>query len=410
MQNAISLALTNLRPAAGPSAALVLSLLAGALDPHIIFTRASTGTYFDSAGVLRTAAVDAPRFNHDPVTLQPKGLLIEDARTNLFTYSNQLDNAAWTKVRCSVSPDVATAPDGTLTADKLVEDTSNNSHVIGRNISFISGVAYTATLVIEAAGRTQVALVFPSGAFTTSRILFDLSAVTAVVTLGAATATIQYIGGGRYLCTATATATATASAFVEVRLCSGGSDTYLGNGVSGVNVGGTQIEAGASSSSLILTTAAAVPRAADIAPMTGANFSSWYNPLEGTFVWDFGENNGTVVGGVGDTFDNTQYLTATSGSVNIRSANVVSTGITTAASPAGARIAWAYKLNDFAVSRNGAAVVTDTLGDVPISPVRLMIGSNPWGISGGNSLFGHIRRLDYYNTRLPNADLQRLTA
>lgn len=51
------------------------------------FSRASVGTYFDSSGALQTAAIDEPRFDHDPNTLAPLGLLKEIERTNLFLNS-----------------------------------------------------------------------------------------------------------------------------------------------------------------------------------------------------------------------------------------------------------------------------------------------------------------------------------
>jgi hypothetical protein len=67
--------------------ALDLNFLSGALDGRVTFTRASVGWFFNSAGVLTSAAINAPRFDYDPVTLVPRGLLIEEARTNLFLNS-----------------------------------------------------------------------------------------------------------------------------------------------------------------------------------------------------------------------------------------------------------------------------------------------------------------------------------
>jgi hypothetical protein len=55
----------------------------------VTFTRASSGTYTDSAGVLQTAATDVPRFDHDPTTGESLGLLVEEQRTNLLLQSNQ---------------------------------------------------------------------------------------------------------------------------------------------------------------------------------------------------------------------------------------------------------------------------------------------------------------------------------
>ena len=66
----------------------------------------------------------------------------------------------------------------------------------------------------------------------------------------------------------------------------------------------------------------------------------------------------------------------------------------------------AYELNNFAFSANGAAAVTDTLGTVP-TVTKLDLGTLT---PATNPLNGHLRRLAYYNTRLPDAKLQALTA
>lgn len=59
------------------------------------------------------------------------GWRLEATKTNLVGYSEQFDNAAWTKARSSITANLATAPDGTATADKLVEDTTtSNTHTI----------------------------------------------------------------------------------------------------------------------------------------------------------------------------------------------------------------------------------------------------------------------------------------
>ena len=68
-----------------PGATLDLSfMIPGTFDPMITFTRASTGTYFDSTGTMQTAAINALRWDYDPVLLQLRGLLLEDQRTNLL--------------------------------------------------------------------------------------------------------------------------------------------------------------------------------------------------------------------------------------------------------------------------------------------------------------------------------------
>lgn len=66
---------------------LALNFTSGVLSSQVTFTRATTGTYYNSAGVLQSAAIDTPRFDYNPTTLQPQGLLIEEARTNLLLNS-----------------------------------------------------------------------------------------------------------------------------------------------------------------------------------------------------------------------------------------------------------------------------------------------------------------------------------
>ena len=66
------------------------------LDPRITFARNSVGTYFDSKGVLQTAQANVPRFDHDPVTGESLGLLIEESRTNLLLNSGALSTQSVT--------------------------------------------------------------------------------------------------------------------------------------------------------------------------------------------------------------------------------------------------------------------------------------------------------------------------
>jgi hypothetical protein len=58
--------------------------------PIPVFIRGSTGTFVGSNGLIQTAAVNAARFDHDPVTLASRGLLIEESRANLVFPSDAL--------------------------------------------------------------------------------------------------------------------------------------------------------------------------------------------------------------------------------------------------------------------------------------------------------------------------------
>ena len=83
------------------------------LDPRITFTRASVGTYVGRDGLIKTAGVDEARFDHDPDTLESLGLLIEESRTNLITYSHEINNTNfWFGSRTYISIDSTISPDG----------------------------------------------------------------------------------------------------------------------------------------------------------------------------------------------------------------------------------------------------------------------------------------------------------
>jgi hypothetical protein len=388
------------------------------LDSRVTFTRATTATFVGSNGLIQSAAINAPRFDYDPVTLAPKGLLIEEARTNIALYSEQFDNVVWVKLNATVTANATTAPDGTSTADFIVPDTANDQHGVYQSTVAALGTAYTHSVYAKAGGYNW--LYMTEGNNVTAQASFNLANGTlgTVSGTGSPSATITAVGNGWYRCTLTLTPILTAQNMQCRAANADGGGSYIGNGTSGIFVWGAQLEAGAFATSYIPTTTLAVTRNADNASMTGTNFSSWYNQSEGTFVTAFDMAGGSAI----NPFNRAVLVareSATSshiiynGSSQITGWTVVS-GVDQAFLSTGAlaadtvtNIAYAYKVNDFAASRGGAAAVTDTSGTLP-SPTFLGIGSDP----SASSLFlsGHIRSITYYNTRLPNATLQVLTA
>ena len=187
-----------------------------------------------------SAAVYGPRFDYDPVTKVSRGLLIEEQRTNLVLYSDQFDNAAWTKTRCSVTANNATSPEGVANADKLVEDgTAASTHPVSQAVT-VTAAAQTASCYLKAAERTwaQINLTGTANAFAN----FNL-ATGAIGTIGAAaTATITAIANGWYRCTITSTTAAGANTFAIYPATGDNVISYNGDGVSGLYVYGAQLE------------------------------------------------------------------------------------------------------------------------------------------------------------------------
>ena len=369
------------------------------------------------AAAPSSTAYYGPRFDYDPVTLQPKGLLVEEARTNLALYSEQFDNAAWTKSGATITANATVSPDGTTNADKLVENTSTGVHVLTQNVNMTSGVSYTFTVFAKAAERSRLFFERSNATLTSYTALVDLAGGTVVSTTGTVTASITAVGSDWYRISLTVLAAATASGGVQVDLVSTGSTVnYTGNGTSGVFLYGAQLEAGAFATSYIPTVASTVTRSADVATINGSLFSQWYGRSEGTFVAGF-----DMAGGSAAFANNRAVLVAResatsshniyNGSGQVTGWTVVS-GVDQAFLTTGAlaadtvtNMAYAYKANDFAASRNGGTVATDTSGTLP-SPTVLGICSN-----SANSLFlsGHIRSIDYIPARAADFQLQALT-
>lgn len=378
---------------------------------------------------LLTAAAGVPRFEHNPVTGESLGLLVESARTNLTPYSEQFDEASWAKSNASVRQNIAISPDGLLGADALIENASNAVHTLVRtSITIVANTTCTFSCYakkLTSGANRFLRLTFQNGATTNGfRSLFNLSTgsvvsisgqtVTAFGSGTATSASITEAGGGWYRCSITGvvdatTTAATASLFMQ-SVGTTFSATYTGDGYSGILLWGAQVEQAEFSSSYIPTTTATVTRNADALSMTGTNFSSWYNAAEGTLFADINPRALGVTSGFqlnDNTTDNRIRLATNSTSdqgliTTDGSAQATLDGGTPAANT-NMKLALAYKANDFALSLDGGTVATDTAGTVPVVN-QLQIGAETSTV--GNVT---VRKIAYYPIRCTNTQLQAIT-
>lgn len=400
-----------------PLAALLLDFTSGTLDPRITFTRSTTATFTNSAGLIATAAINAARFDYDPVTLAPKGLLIEEQRTNLLTYSEQFDNAAWTKTGMSISSNTAAAPDGAMSADTFT-NTAGTISVIGqtRTVTPSSTADYYASIFVKADSVSSVTLNCYYVGNTEDNVSFNLETGATVISSGTPTEIIsQSFGNGwRRIGFRIARDSTGLKTLLDTRLWV----RTRAEGVIGdtAYLWGAQLEAGAFATSYIPTVASQVTRAADSASMTGTNFSSWYNVNEGTLFTN-SQSGGLLSAGpisaeisngtINERIITGQFVPAGVRPLLIQTGNVTVVLLESTVSPVGyAKAAGAYKINSFAGTVNGGAVLTDVVGTVP-TVNKLNIGSS--GISA-QFLNGTIARIAYYNRRLSNTELQGITS
>jgi hypothetical protein len=394
------------------------------------YTPTTTQPITNYIPVLLTAASGVARFDHNPVTGESLGLLVEEQRSNLVTYSDDFADAAWTKTRASITSNTIVAPDGTLTGDKLVEDTTaSNTHLVLQSVSGTTNTnPYTASVYVKAGERSSLNIQLQEGSpFTrTVIVVFDIASasVGTITESGGATGTsgtITAVGNGWYRCSVTTTLGGSTGSIRTILLLNNGTtSSYTGDGYSGLYIWGAQLEAGAFPTSYIPTVAATVTRNADAASMTGANFTSWFNNAEGTLYADASTpfevpsnrfmqlmhiNDGTTNNSIRIAYN--AELTATYGvTVNATSqVDLNQAGLTGVRRRA---IAFAYSTNNFAGTTNGITALTDTSGTVPVvSQMNIGTVAPPAAVT---TLSGHIRKLAYYPIRATNAQLQALTS
>ena len=382
--------------------------------PTPVFTRASTATFVGSNGLIQSAGNNVARFDHDPITLACKGLLIEESRTNSITGSNAFNT--WTMANATVATSSVTTPEGTADAWKVVEDILLANHILSRSFTPVSGTTYTASMWLKSAENGFAFVGLSGGGFASTFVSVDLS--TGAVTTATGTpigATSVSYPNGWWRVSFSLAATASSSSTVSTRLSRDGdwaNRSYLGNGVNGMYCYGGQVEAGSFATSYIPTTTASVVRSADVCSITGGGFTSFYNQSEGTMLTNaFTPASGDrTVLSADDNTANEMIRLRTEGTnpffkVTDGGSELVAIDAGTVSANTSFKLIGAYKLDDFASSINGGAAVTDTSGTTPTVD-RMRIGAG----QGGNTMCGCVASLRYYKKRLPNAKLQALTA
>jgi hypothetical protein len=370
----------------------------------VTFTRASSGTFVDSAGVIQTAATDVPRFDHNPTTGESLGLLVEEQRTNLLLQSEDF-STTWAATRSTVTANATTAPDGTLSADKLTEDSSTNTHPAQQSVTVTSGTAYTVSVFAKAGERTFLC-VFPTVFGTNAGAWFNLTTGTVGTVQANATASMQTLSNGWFRCIMTWTATNTTGTINIAPASANNVVSYTGDGTSGLFLWGAQLEAASTPSSYIPTTAAAVTRSADVADVINQAIANNIRTLYLEFRSPASGTRGVV--SLNDNTANERASLLTSGTDprlvvvggGVEQANV--NGGTVTANQR-TRIAVRINANDFAMSINGSAVVTDTSGTLPTVD-RLMLGRT----QAGEYLNGPLARVTGWTQLLPDSTMQSL--
>jgi hypothetical protein len=389
------------RGSLGDGSTLSLDFTTGVLDPRLSFTRAGTATYINSQGYVATMAA-APtndptkaRFDHDPTTLAPRGLLIEGAATNLLNWSESFNSSGGSNNNWNDSA--------------IARTTGQTDPANGTTAILFTASAGSATVISSAAIGTSAARTFSVW----------LRRVTG-------TGDIQYTqNAGTNWTTQAITSTWTRYQFthtfdhrVGIRIVTSGD---------AIEMWGAQLETGSGASSYIPTGASQATRVADECVMTGTNFSSWFNAGSSySMLFRYSLNNpsafagasvdrcaGTlsVSGGGNRTFIHAAYRTTSGSGDEGRFVRVFDTGsldLSPATLPAAAsntRLAFAVDTNNAGLSAANQSLGTDSACTILTGQNQLELGK----VGSSQFINGCISLVKYWPTRLPNAQLQSLT-
>jgi hypothetical protein len=369
-----------------------LDFTTAVLDPSVTFTRAgTTATRVNSNGFIEAVAADTARFDFDPITLACKGLLIEEQRTNLMLQSENFATN-WTRAGASLVTDDEQSPDGTINADTFTATSS--TAVITQSITKAAApITYTASLYMKGTSPSFAISLDDGATLNRGRISVNLTNGTfTTLQEGAFTilgADVVDAGNGWYRAYLSVTTNSTTILRFRNFFTVIGAEAILW---------GAQLEVGASATSYISTTTAAVTRNEDVAVITGANFSNfWQNGKGGVEVRaQPGTVSGTrpLVQFDDNTADNIIAVRGVDANVFLF---IRDTSVDQANLNAGTIVENIYynfrglwQTDNCKAKLTSNPVVTDTTATIPtVTQARI-------GNDGTNYLNGHLATIEYY--------------
>lgn len=377
----------------------------------VAFSRTSAGWSFSRAGVLAPSVAGAPRFDYDPLTQEAKGVLLEDARANLCTYSEFPNGVSDAPARGGAVSAAALSWLGYFTTGLAIGWDGTNSAYAYKAVTFSAATQYTASVLVRMDDGNAPSFGSASGADPSN----DFAMVVANATIAPNGLAVQALGGGIYRLSGTLTTSASPGQNIGVV-------KYATNSSRTFKVTGYQVASGADSGSYIPTTSASVTRAADTAAIADLAKIA-FNPREGAIYADFVVPRLTggagidpapgVFGLVGAYPNNLFGVGVTPGGKvqlyrtisGVSSTNLVTANTLAPGSMARVGVAWSAAKGD-ALCLNGGPVVT-AVGSNLIGMTELRLGrfaSNP------GYLNGWLRGVTIAATRPDDGVLQAKTA
>ena len=376
------------------------------LDRRITYQRTGAASFVNEFGKIVLVGGNVPRFDHDPVTRESKGLLIEEERTNFMKYSDEFaidlgqtggnwdaigGESQWTRVSDTTETKDPTGL--TNHASKLTHNSGNVLRGYWYSGAADGAVSKTFSVYLKKATTDATNVTIDIG---------DTSSTTFALT----------DEWKRF----------------SVTTSSAGNGNFVDFGAThskAFYAWGAQMEAGAFATSYIPTSSAAVTRGADIVLIDDIENEIGYNQLEGTVITNFsytqdGDGAQTIISfsGTESNPDDQSYRSwlrinqsaGTPNTVRIYQNGDYNDSSATATPGVSQKVAYSYSSTDQDVSLNGTSVI-DASRTPPTNLFRLALGNIGWSLGlQSTCLEGHIKRFMYYPKKLSNSQLNTLTS
>jgi lysophospholipase L1-like esterase len=400
-------------------AGTAMDFAGGASAPSV--TRTASATYWNSSGVLSTAAANTGRIQYDSLSRERLGLLIEDSTgSNLFLNSNAADNAYWIKSSATVTANTneVTDPAGGNAADIILEVAATANHGFSRTVTIsapASDITVTEYFILKARDRNRV-VILGSGKSTVQCVV-DLTNGAIDPAFSSVSANLigayaEPIGGGWVLCALQFVVAAAATTYQSivrlVEVSSGQITSYLGDATKGVYHYHAQSRIGAQFDMPIFTTASALTRDQDV---SSQSISSWWSATKASLVFEGRSrrvSGQSIVAQLDDGSENNRIRfwrdAAGEGRLLITSGGVDQLNIDLGAwgDDADRALAVAFKSGEVRYSMNGGAVSSSALATPPVGLTTWRDGLDSAGI-GACTI---VRRRAAYAAVLPDATLR----
>ena len=393
------------------------------LDPIFTYQRTGPASFTDEFGKVVLVGSNTPRFDHDPMTGECKGLMFEISRTNYVRQSLTLADE-WVAGSGDFAIDnTITNPDGSVGA---YYHTGTELYHENIDLSGASTNVITVSLWVKErsgqSGNLDIEIFQQISGGAISMGVWSFNPTTEVISTAPSTYSdgrVQEYPNGWYRVSAKAT-TASGNFSSTTRFDMQSSEHY---------VWGMQIEAGSFPTSFIPTNGATATRGHENVVIDGDDFTDFYNPKESTAVCEFDTSNWITYNANAyerifsfgnlntetDTFEVFKQNNSNSGAryrVRTGNSNVLGAANYSYGTNTTPKVAFAVKLNDAALSIDGGTPGGTSDTGIPMPTVtQLSLGNS--GLQNNNGvhmLNGYIRKFMYYPVKLSDSQVVTLTS